>query len=77
MLRIEDQIRLIPDPLKAIVRLGRADLTCKEHLECYWKSFCDNHQFLKYNEIQYKLAIAMTDRYKSKLKCVPTFDMMH
>ena len=36
-------VRLVPDPLKAIIKLGRFDLFCRQQVEEYWRSFSDNN----------------------------------
>eukprot|EP00435_Cladocopium_sp_Y103_P031786 s2443_g8.t1 len=37
------QIRLVPDPLKTVIKLGRTDMYCLELVSEYWLSFADDN----------------------------------
>ena len=39
-------IRLVPDPLKSVIKLGRNDMYCPEHVSEYYISFADNHKVI-------------------------------
>ena len=41
---VQGHIRLVPDPLKSIIKLGRKDMHCPDHVSEYWVSFSDNHK---------------------------------
>lgn len=56
----------IKDPIKSIIRLGRHDMFCKEHVIEYYKSFSDMMKpYLSIN-VRDKLAISAFERYKNK-----------
>lgn len=61
----------VPDPIKGIIRLGRDDMFCREHVECYYISFCDNYYILNNSHIRNKVNMVLMDRYKRKLKVSP------
>jgi len=57
----------VPDPLKAVVRLGRNDLYCKEHVELYHASFADNLKYYRNPEVRIAATEAAYKRYKSTM----------
>jgi hypothetical protein len=58
---------MVPDPIKLIAKLGRDDLYCREHVEEYYISFCDNYKYFKCALIRNQLATMIVDRYSKKL----------
>jgi hypothetical protein len=50
---------LVPDPLKALFRLGRKDIHCKQHAEEYFTSFSDNNKLYKCWNVRQKLLEAV------------------
>lgn len=65
---VEYQWLFIPDPIKAIFRLGRDDLFCKEHIELYYISYCDNMKWYKNHNVRREVNNAVRHRYKSAFK---------
>jgi hypothetical protein len=56
----------IPDPLKALVKLGRYDIANEEHLQEYFISMCDNLKVLRDARIWSELSRAVICRYRIK-----------
>lgn len=59
--------RLVPDPIKAITRLGRHDLHCKEHVELLYVSYLDNMKAYKDREVRQNLTLNAYARYSKKI----------
>jgi len=57
----------VPDPVKALVKLTRKDMYCKEHAELYHISFCDNFRGYLNASIRCAVAEAAATRYSKKL----------
>jgi len=73
LLNVEGMWLFVPDPIKGIVRLGRHDMFCKQHIEEYARSFKDNMQFLISGAVRDALTVAVKDRYQKK--CVSIVDV--
>jgi len=58
----------VRDPIKSLIRLGRHDMFCKEHVKQYYVSFCDGHKELKSPYVRLELTKATFNRYKHKFK---------
>ena len=58
----------VPNPLKAVVLLGRNDLTCMEHINYCYISFCDNLNSLNSSCLCEILDMALIDRYGNRIK---------
>jgi len=58
---------LVPDPIKALVKLGRSDLYCKEHVLLYYTSFSDVMHLYKDNDVRNKLKVSCLHRYAGVL----------
>lgn len=54
---------LVPDPMKAIFKLGRNDMYCKEHIIEYHTSFADNLKHYLCLSIRHLLASAAQQKY--------------
>jgi hypothetical protein len=67
---------MIPDPMKAIVRLGREDLQCGEHVRLYWESYADNFKIYQSIDVRLKVAKASALRLKHQTNYPPTVPMM-
>lgn len=57
---------LVPDPIKHLVRLGRHDMFCEEHVECYYESFKLNLRWLDNTTIQQSISRSICKRYERK-----------
>jgi hypothetical protein len=53
----------VPDPMKAIFKLGRDDMYCKEHIEEYHRSFADNYKLYKCALVRREVSKAAAIRY--------------
>lgn len=79
LIQVQNQWLFLPDPLKVIFKLGRDDMFCKEHIELYYISFCDNLKWYKNQFIREKLIETTYERYKinfkrqSDLSCIVYF----
>jgi hypothetical protein len=60
--------RFAPDPIKMLVKLGRSDLYCCEHIDVYYISFADNMRNYRNDEYRTAIAIAAAKRYSAVLK---------
>lgn len=47
LINVNERWVFVPDPIKQIVRLGRDDLFCTEHVNEYYISFADNNKLYK------------------------------
>nr|WPR17629.1 MAG: polyprotein [Mite martelli-like virus] len=63
----DGEIALIPDPLKAVTKLGRTDLMNKTHLEEYRISCADNYKIFKKIKFHFPLSMALSERYPSPI----------
>lgn len=54
----------VPDPLKAISKLGRDDMFCKEHIKEYCTSFSDNYKLYKCADVRAELTKATYRKYQ-------------
>lgn len=65
---VEGAYMFVRDPIKSIIRLGRHDMFCKQHVKEYYVSFCDGHKELKNLHVREELAKATYNRYMHKFK---------
>lgn len=63
---------MVPDPVKAITRLGRHDLYCDEHVHYSWLSFCDNYRLYTNRDVRNEVAKAALMRYSRIFNSTPT-----
>jgi hypothetical protein len=64
LLQLNGTWRFVPDPMKIIFKLGRSDMYCREHVEEYFVSFCDNNKLYKCSKVRDAVATASHNRYK-------------
>jgi len=55
--------QFVPDPLKALFRLGRSNMYCDQHIREYATSYADNYAGYLCSDVRTKLAHATTIRY--------------
>jgi len=63
LLNLSGRWMFVPDPLKAIVKLGRDDLYNYEHVEYYYISFCDNFKCFRDERVVNDVSKMLTLRY--------------
>lgn len=54
----------MPDPVKALVRLGQHDIYCQTHVDELYTSFADNNKNHLNDTIRSELTIAILDHYQ-------------
>jgi len=59
----------VPDPVKAVFRLGRNNVYCKKHAELMHVSFKDNFKYYRSQEVRTKVAKAARARWGHIWKC--------
>lgn len=64
LIRVDDYIKFVPDPMKILVKLGRSDLVNWEHAEEYRQSLVDLLKSYYDSSIDNGLAAALLERYK-------------
>lgn len=62
LIHVQQNYYLVPDPIKAITRLGKHDMYCKEHVELAWISFADNFRCYLNPDIRLAACIAACNR---------------
>ena len=62
---------VVPDPIKGVIRLGRKDMFCKEHVTLYYKSYKDNFKSYRNSTVRRVVANAALKRYGVKFKYKP------
>jgi hypothetical protein len=65
---IEGFVRLMPDPVKCILSLGREDMYCREHILEYYTSFKDNYSIYSNAVIRRRAAAQASIRYSKVFK---------
>jgi len=75
LLYIDGYYRLIPDPLKLLIKLGRDDLYCGEHVDAYFISFCDKARVFRNNTVRMEAAKASLERHAKSMHFAP--DSLH
>lgn len=71
VIRYQNQWYIVPDPIKAVVRLGRNDIYCEEHAREMYKSYRDNMRMYLNVGIRDAVAIAAKKRYRNTFRHVP------
>lgn len=56
--------RFVPDPMKAIIRIGRKDMYCREHAIYYHESFKDNMKYFTNESVKIAMNKVVIARYK-------------
>ncbi|UHK03186.1 MAG: polyprotein [Hangzhou Virga-like virus 1] len=76
ILDMGDYVRVVPDPLKIIVKLGRSDLINYEHVECYRRSLKDLIDPLNDQHIDLVLNEALRERYGIEMDVSTALDAL-
>lgn len=77
LINIDGYFRLIPDPLKILIKFGRSDLVNFEHVEDYRVSCCDLLSVYDDIRIDEKISCAMDERYGKNFKLIDYSSLLH
>ena len=71
---MDGYVRLVSDPLKAVIKLGRFDMYCEQHVKEYFNSFRDNNKCILNSSVRREVGKAAELR---DAKTVPNISCMN